>query len=309
MSEPRPTDRLTLYLLGRLPEAEAAALEREYFKRPAALEDVLAAQDDLIDDYVQGSLSEMEARRLEDGVLATRDGRARLELARALTERAATGTEPAPATSPAEVPPRPAASPRWTVALAASLAVALAGAGFWVRWSRQEARELAAARAAREQAESRSRTSSAEAEAARQQQEAAERPRATRLEEQLARERLRAPAGRVLSIVLAAGLERGPQGPGAFSVPPATREVRLRLLLERDPHPSYRVSVETPEGRRLAVRNAVVSQPTGSGRAVDVVLPAGLLRPGTYVALLHGGTGAPGTSLVDAFPFQVLPAP
>jgi hypothetical protein len=308
MSEPRSTDRLTLYLLGRLPEAEAEALEREYFKRPAALEDLLAAQDDLIDDYLQGGLSEMEARRLEDGVLATRDGRARLELARALTERAAAGTEPAPATVPAEVPPRRAASPRWTAALAAGLAVALAGAGFWVHWSLQAARELAAARAAREQAESRSRALSAEADAARQ-QEAAERRRATRLEEELAQERLRAPAGRVLSIVLAAGLERGPQGPRAFSVPPAAREVRLRLLLERDPHPSYGVSVETPEGRRLAVRNAVVSQSTGSGRAVDVVLPAGLLRPGTYVALLHRGTGAQETSLIDAYPFEVLPAP
>jgi hypothetical protein len=53
------------YLLGLLPDDEAARLEEEYFADAPAFEAMLAAEDELVDDYVAGALSETDRRAFE----------------------------------------------------------------------------------------------------------------------------------------------------------------------------------------------------------------------------------------------------
>lgn len=72
------------YLLGDLPEDEAAALEEECFAGQEAFERVRGVEDDLFDDYVAGALGTGERQRFEARLLRSPGQRQRLAAARAL---------------------------------------------------------------------------------------------------------------------------------------------------------------------------------------------------------------------------------
>lgn len=75
---------LRRYVLGTAAEEEAAAIEREYFVSVQALDRVRAAENDLIDDYVSGQLSENEHQAFERHYLTTRAHARRVAVACAL---------------------------------------------------------------------------------------------------------------------------------------------------------------------------------------------------------------------------------
>src|SRR5262245_61566932 len=61
--------RMTRYLLGDLPEPEQVAVEQEYFADPEKLEEVWAAENDLVDRYARGRLSRGERKLFERNYL------------------------------------------------------------------------------------------------------------------------------------------------------------------------------------------------------------------------------------------------
>ena len=75
---------LRLYLLGSLPEERAHLIEERLFDSDATHESLCAVESELMDEYVRGELSATERAQLEQGVLATVEGQARLEFARTL---------------------------------------------------------------------------------------------------------------------------------------------------------------------------------------------------------------------------------
>jgi hypothetical protein len=77
------------YLLGDLDAAGAAALEDRYVADPALLEDVRAAEDALIDAFLEGRLGPAERERFEAHYLASPVHRDRVAIAQALRRRAA----------------------------------------------------------------------------------------------------------------------------------------------------------------------------------------------------------------------------
>jgi hypothetical protein len=125
-------DGLRGYLLGRMPEAEAEALEEAYFEDPEVLARVRAAEDDLLDDYAAGRLAPDERAAFEGRYQASPPLRRRVLAARAL-HRAASASDVGGAGR------RPL---RWQipVGLAAALLIALlvARMGPWVK--QEEAR-------------------------------------------------------------------------------------------------------------------------------------------------------------------------
>ncbi len=56
------------YLLGDLSEAQRTSVEEEYFTDDDAFERLLAAEHDLVDDYVRGTLPPTERERAEEWV-------------------------------------------------------------------------------------------------------------------------------------------------------------------------------------------------------------------------------------------------
>jgi len=71
------------YLLGLSSPAEREHREREYFEDEDAFQEMLAAEDDLIDAYARGELVGEEQRRFEKSFVSSFRGRDRVQFARA----------------------------------------------------------------------------------------------------------------------------------------------------------------------------------------------------------------------------------
>src|SRR4029453_11089540 len=86
MSGPMDTDdrRFTSYLMGDLPEAEQAELERQYFSDPAVVERMIQTENQLLDAYARGLLSEDMRARVARRYLNHPVRRERLKFAEAL---------------------------------------------------------------------------------------------------------------------------------------------------------------------------------------------------------------------------------
>jgi hypothetical protein len=89
------TPEIRRYLLGDLDEAGAAALEDRYVADPALLEEVRAAEDALIEAFLDERLRPDERVRFEAHYLASPIHRDRVAIARALRQRAAAPQSPA----------------------------------------------------------------------------------------------------------------------------------------------------------------------------------------------------------------------
>jgi hypothetical protein len=259
-----PNDRRMQYLLGRLPEPEQEDFEQESLMDDERFEELVSAEDDLIDAYVAGQLGAEDARRFEARFLAAPARRERVEFARALSRLVES-----------DVGRSPAASRRgwsWWLPLAASVAAAAVGG-----WSLLRVQGLAAALSgARGEQQVLERRLSQE------------RARAERLAGDLAASR--EGAGGMASWTLEPGGERDP-GRSPVRVVPADAEwVRLRLRADSVPAAApLRVVVETAEGQRVALQEGLRPRPG----AVEVILPAALLAPGSYVVVVgKGGGGA-----------------
>jgi anti-sigma factor RsiW len=126
------------YLLGDVPEDEQIRIEERFFTDDEYFEQLLALEDDLIDDYVNGELTDREREQFEEYFLASPTRRQRVEFAKTFMRA---GSLPALAeiAMPGEARPEPV--PWWRTvmvfwraqslprrfALAASVVLALGG--------------------------------------------------------------------------------------------------------------------------------------------------------------------------------------
>jgi hypothetical protein len=127
------------YLLGVTDERESAVIEQRFLDDPNALDEVAVLEDDLIEDYLESSLEPGALVQFERHYLSAPRHRARVETVRRLiaASRDATGESRAVVTSV------PRAAPRWSgwlsLATAAVLAFAVAGAIWTYRASTNKA--------------------------------------------------------------------------------------------------------------------------------------------------------------------------
>lgn len=91
------------YLLGELPLADQRRLEEQFFSDAEAFERLAAVEDDLIDDYVCGDLSQKQREGFERHFLVSPERRERLALAKTLVATVSEEEQPEPvaATEPA----------------------------------------------------------------------------------------------------------------------------------------------------------------------------------------------------------------
>ncbi|HKP13441.1 MAG TPA: hypothetical protein VJZ91_15075 [Blastocatellia bacterium] len=80
---------ITAYLLGELSTAEQEKLEARYFLDDALFERLLATEDDLIDRYARGRMSDQERERCERHFLKSPARRKRVGFERLLPHQAA----------------------------------------------------------------------------------------------------------------------------------------------------------------------------------------------------------------------------
>ena len=269
MSSEHDDQVLIQYLIGSLPEAEAERLDQLSIADDEFVSRLSGAENDLVDAYVRGELSGDTLQRFGIHYLSSRSRRDKVAFANTLRLR-----EMREATRPAEaVAPRPSwrlaawrfrtvpgPAPAW--ALAGVAALTLVAAAYLLVANGRLQQELARTQSDRASLQSRARE----------------------LQRRLVRER---PAD--------AGAPKEADGSGR---PPATDIVALRLQLETDEFPRYRVALKAAASDRALWRSEKLeSTREGDRRVVAIRMPAALLTRRHYSVELtdvtRGGTCTP----------------
>jgi hypothetical protein len=291
--------RLRQYLLGQLDEDARTTLERQYVTDERVFEQLLVAEDELIDAYVGEALSQDERVRFERAFLTTPARRERVAVARGLDELASRQTVPGPIHPPAPGLRTLAAawlrgvSPaQWSTA---GLAATLLLGSSWLLVDRARLQNTVEA----VRAELTQRTVELQREVD------AERRRAEALA--TARDRVGSTTGpwpAIASFVLTPRLTRAGEA-NALRLEATTALVRLQLSLEADLHPRYRPVLTTVAGEVVWNQQAVPPRATSDGPVVVIDLPATLLANRDYVLTLSGERPGAAPEEVAAYTFRI----
>ena len=313
--------QLTRFLLGGASEAERERIEAEFFADDDAFQEMLVAEDDLIDDYARGELSAEQRKQFEERFLTSSEGRERVHFARAFA--AANGPQPVTKTREVATPSSPGLFAlifgRSAVLqpVLATIALVALGGFLWLLVERSRINgELNALRAERttlnnkvqelqQTAETERRRS---AEAMAQLNELRERPgtespqpskdapqsetpkkrNVVNNNETYASNRRNIPPSQdSVTFDLDPGSIRS--GPGSdLAVPAGVAYVQLRLALDVGaPEQRYRAEIETPEGRKAWNSNLFTGNRSASAEVTYVLrVPARSLPPGHYIMSL-----------------------
>jgi hypothetical protein len=269
-------EMLRAYLLGALPAERQEEIDEQLVADGEVHTELLATADDLIHAYLVGGLSPADRERFESHFLASPRRQERLRFVRSLLS--AVDSERGDDVLRAPVAPtRTRTARRWSATLpwAAALAVSL-GVSVWSLSERRRS-ELRLVAEHQEQDSLRQRLT-------------AQDERVRELESTL---RAASEPLDVVTWTVRADVARGARPAEGFRA--AGSWVRLRVLLDHDLRvPAYRASLQTPEEQELLRLGGLRESVTPEGRAVDLMVPTGLLRPGTYVvSIQRDATGPP----------------
>ena len=331
MNEPFDEGFIVRYLLGDLSEQEQVGVEDRAFSDADYLQNILAVEADLIDEYVRGGLDQNERRQFETRFLASSERRQKVDFAKAL----ARVTGESVATETVRRPALTVTPDKWRHSFIASLR----GASLAVRFSfaaasvvfvigiallvaqtvklRGEIKQLQAERRERQQnqqtleqqfADERARNQELAAAFQREQQQ---RERNEEVIHELERGRddseNKPSQPTVLSFVLLPGVSRSGGAPPKLTVPLAARFVRLQIGIEPgDEYKSFGVELLTQGGQHLWSQKNLSARSGRAGRVVVLNLPAGLLGAGQYELALKGVTEEGKTEDVGFYYFEVL---
>jgi len=291
---------LRSYLLGDMPDAEREALEREYFADPLLFEQLVEAENELVDAYARGLLRPETRSLFERHYLAHPSRRGRAGFAGALGTALA-GREARPGAAAVRNEPswrRLLAGFRGPkLAWALSVFLLLVGAAAaWLYTGRGELspRELAEAGVERATPEETVRESQRQAgDSGQGPGGPASEPDAT-------------PAGRkavqpsptpvskaapvVATLLLTAGGTRGAESgpPATLLLTARTEQVSLRLNLSETDYRSYGGVLRRAGGGEVFSWRRVTARAAKSGGSVSLVIPARRLTEGDYILTLRG---------------------
>lgn len=294
---------MTRYLLGELPEAEQAALEEKYFTDPQVFDQVLQAENELVDAYARGQLSPTARDRFEQYYLAHPKRRERVKFAEALATKLDRPEELESTAAPRVEPVSwwrklfPSGhGPHWRLAFSvAVISLLIMLGGIWLitktRRLRQELQETQAQRSLEEQRRREL-----------EQQVADERTRteaiAAELERLRAQQRSAPPnptppirsAPAFVAFLLAGGGVRGADAgtPATLVIPPGTQQVRLQLRLKENNYLSYQAALQAVGGPEIFSRQGLKPTTTASGAGFVLNVPASKFANGEYVLTLRG---------------------
>jgi hypothetical protein len=309
------------FLLGDVTEEQKAQLEERFFSDDEYFDYMLAIEDELIDDYAQGALSERQREMFEKHFLNSPARLQRVAFAQALQK---TANLVEPARQPVEREAKPwwqsllglfgLQNPALQMALGALAIVLMVGCSWLIFESARLRNQLAQAETARLQQEKEAAEQFAEQRSQNQQLAAdleRERNERQQVESELTKEREHRDnqssggISALVSFVLSAGLVRDDQGARQLALPSSAAQVRLQLKLRRTgDYKGYRAALQTLDGVPVATPAATKSG--GSGNAVVVTLPARVLKSGDYKLSLTGLTEAGDFEAIDSYYFRVV---
>lgn len=256
------------YLLGLLPQEQAGELEEQLFIDGELFEELLIAEDELVDQFLAGEMSEREREAVERHFLRAPGRQEQLLFAGAL-KKYISATAPQAVKDPGarqQTPPgkRPEKTsllsrlfprnPALAYPLAAALVLTIVG-GIWLA-SRMVNRS--------------------------------NQPQT------------------VWAIELTPGLQRDDGEIKSFVIPANIDAVRLQLDLTEDQYKSYEAFVQGIDGRSVITRNNLKAQSANGRRIVAVDVEPARLAAGDYRVKLSGLSASGNLENLDSYPFKVL---
>ena len=323
LETPLSEEKIVRYLLGELSEEEQVKIEDRAFADQKVLQEILAVEQDLVDDYVCGDLPEGKRRNFETHFLASGERRKKVAFARALAavvnERSASQEDRAAMTVPL--------APSWRTRLTAiftrpltaysfaAASLVLFVVGSWLVVDRIRLRS--------ELTQLRSKQDSQLAQ--RQQLERELANERLKNEELLANRGTSAPqtpspetvpgsshppeptSPIIATLVLLPGMSRGSASVPQVSV--AKDASLLRLQIGVDPQESYeryRVELRNEKGQRVLAQGNLAAHVRHNGRNITLSIPIEVLENGRYEVALKGIAKIGETEDVGFYYFDVL---
>jgi hypothetical protein len=308
---PATEERLTQYLLGELSDSDSSDLEKEYFDDDAAFEQLMAVEEELMDEYVRGGLSPDRRERLEKRLQLTQQD-SRVKFARALSHWVRSAVARERRTQDARSPPwwvaiAEAFRARWlAVPGAAGLILAVVG-GFLLFTQlgrlRNELRQMGLQQLAleqREQALQRDLQTERERNAEMRQQLESQ----ARVAEEKSTPQEAAPP-KTASFLLLASVRDARAG-NRLAIKPDLESVLLQVRAEDGRYRGYQASLQTVDGKSVLRGSPMSPIQAPSGRLLSLKVAGRRLPPGGYILSVNG-LNADGTSVaLGEYYFQVV---
>jgi hypothetical protein len=288
------------FLLGEMSAEERERFEDQSINDDDLFQSVAETENDLIDLYAMGALSQSEQERLERSFLADPERRERLPFARALValpprETSTSVREPSLSQNP------PLIRLRWTrlaQPLAAAVLLGMVVGMSWLLFANHSLKvELQAAH--QQQA-----TAVQEAAGLRQQIDA--------LTSELNTAGQHVSSGQdsvgqdSVSFTLSADASRGSGWTARLALPSTAAFAVLRLVFPADTFSSYHVFAETAAGKQVWQQEQAGSARIGAhNKEIVIAVPVEILKPGDYVLRVTAGNGHE-TEDVTAYSFRVV---
>lgn len=294
------------YLLGDLPQEDRTRLEDQYSANAEVFEEVLATENDLIDSYVRGELTEVERQKFEAEYFKSPQRREKVDFARALSQVSVSATQAIPAQ---EISPWTKiwksfsvqqGMPQWAFAAAAVVVVA---GGSWLMVQNHRLRvglqQALAGQTELRRGQDTLRQHIAELEGNSSDQiHGKQGPEVAKLETPMAPE---------VTFRLTPGMARGLGGrQKTLVLPTSASRLQLQLMLDRDEYKSYEAVLLTAERKEVLRGKALQSRSIGGNVVVAWPLPAHSVHSGDYIVQLAGQTANGSLEGVESYSFRVL---
>jgi hypothetical protein len=290
--------QLVQYLLGLLPSDAAERLDEASIADDEVAARLRAAEDDLVDAYVRGTLIGETRAHFESHYLSSPRRRERVASAR----RFVRAVDRAARQAPADDRPGRGGS-RLVPILAIAAALSLVATGALLVQNVRLGRGLSVAKNERAATDQRARELERQVDVLR----GANATAAGELAR--ARESTASAARDLTTIALVLLPQTRSIGPmPTLAIAPDADRLGFELRLESDDFPSYQVGLKDPAANTIVWRSGWVAATSSGGRSsVRVGVPASVLKPQHYSLDLMGRRRPAQTEVVGSYAFQIVP--
>jgi len=316
---PLSEQNIRQYLLGKLSEPEQVEIEDRAFADQRVLEQILAVEQDLIDDFVSGDIPAESRQDFQQHFLASAERRKKIAFAKALAavvnERPALVIDVAPApslrTKLAAFFTRPVTAYSFA---AASLLLLFVGS--WLVIDRIRLRsEIAQLRTAQESQTAQNRQLEKDLANQRLQNQELMANRGTQPQQtptlEIQPESPQQPTTPtspvVVALALLPGISRGSNSVPQLAIAKAVSLVRVQIGIDpQENYRRYRVELRTENGQQVLAQGNLLARVGSHGRSIPLGVPASALRNGRYELALKGITESGTTEDVGFYYFNVV---
>lgn len=258
------------FLLGKISDEERGRIEGLFLTDSQAKERILAVEQDLIEDYLEGTLTTEDRERFVSRYAQTEEQRRRLRITKsikdwAIAEAASVQSVPARSSAWNRLLDRFRLKPTFVIPIAVMAMIVIVIAAIWL----------------------------------------SRRAQHSAIEEELAQ--LNAPANLregPVSKELVPVASRGTESQNQLSTSPSEKDVVLRLLwIQKERYPVYQATIRrVGDSQSYLIPNL---QPENDGKAIRLKVPSHFLTGGTYQINLSGITADGSASSAEEYQFTV----